>query len=159
MRKLVYVENDFKRFFKGLHIPDSVEIEPHLLAPKYEKLGVTKLVWREDTNTLIVHLQSPDLLIGERGKTIDALKEYMDCNIEIMEVKSLIEKYKPEPKTVRITEILNWAEQKTLELLTKTENVSSEDYDRNPDFEFIKLSGKNDLIGEILQDIRKRFNL
>ena len=151
MRKLVYVENDFRRFFEGLYIPNILECKPHPSAPKYEGLGLTKLVWREDSKTLTVHLQNPGLLIGERGKTIDALKEYMDCNIEIVEVKSLIEEYTLEPKTVRLTEILDWLEQKTSDLSEEMENSLD-------DFDYVKFSGQNDLLTEILGKIKKKFN-
>lgn len=151
MRKLVYIEHQFKTFFQGFYIPDIIECEPHPLAPKYEKLGVTKLVWREDTNTLIVHLQSPGLLIGERGKTIDALKKYMNCNIEIVEVKSLIEKYTPEPKTVSLDEILDWIERKTTSLELTLENCPN-------NHELKKLVGQNELLTEIVADIKKKFN-
>jgi ribosomal protein S3 len=34
----------------------------------------------------MVHLRRPGLLIGKGGRTINALAEYLDCKIDIVEV-------------------------------------------------------------------------
>ena len=49
-------------------------------------MGVCKLEYNNDKNVLTVHLRRPGLLIGKAGRTIDALKKYLDCDIKIVEV-------------------------------------------------------------------------
>jgi len=50
-------------------------------------MGVCKLEFEEETNILTVHLRRPGLLIGKAGSTIIKLKEYLECDIKIEEVK------------------------------------------------------------------------
>jgi len=47
-------------------------------------MGVCKLEY--ENKKLTVHLRRPGLLIGKGGQTIDALAEYLECKIVIVEV-------------------------------------------------------------------------
>jgi len=49
-------------------------------------MGVTKLEYDEDNNTLNVYLRRPGLLIGKAGSNINKLKEYLGAEIHIHEV-------------------------------------------------------------------------
>ena len=52
-------------------------------------MGVTKLFYDQYKNVLHVHLRRPGRLIGLRGRCIDALKEFLDCDVQIHEVTKL----------------------------------------------------------------------
>lgn len=56
------------------------------ITPNTFQMGVCKLDYDDNSNTLTVHLRRPGLLIGTAGATLNALKEHLNCNIQIIEV-------------------------------------------------------------------------
>lgn len=68
-----------------LYFDGGYDIEPNTNITTYQ-LGVTKLEYIDKTNTLVVSLRRPGLLIGKAGKNIDELQEYLCCKISIIEV-------------------------------------------------------------------------
>lgn len=70
----------FEIYFDGINNL----IEPEVGITTYQ-LGVTKLDYEEENNTLHIYLRRPGLLIGVRGKDYDALVKYLGCNIQIHE--------------------------------------------------------------------------
>jgi hypothetical protein len=75
------IKSLFVTYFDGCYGCDP---EPNV-ANTY-KMGVCKLDWDEQSDTLTVHLRHPGLLIGRAGSTINALQKYLDCNIKVIEV-------------------------------------------------------------------------
>lgn len=71
----------FLTYFDGCY---GIDAEPN--TPSTFQMGVCKLEYFEETNTLMVHLRRPGLLIGKAGKTIDKLKDDIGCEIHITEV-------------------------------------------------------------------------
>lgn len=57
------------------------------------QMGITLINYDELANELHVYLRRPGLLIGKGGKTIDALKVYLGCEIRIHEVRNLWDPY------------------------------------------------------------------
>ena len=64
------------------------DIEPIIKCSTFT-MGVTKLDFDLKTSTLHVHLRRPGLLIGAGGKNINELEEWLECKIDIHEVKEL----------------------------------------------------------------------
>ncbi len=52
-------------------------------------MGVCKIEYTESDNTLHVYLRRPGFLIGKGGSNIDKLREYIESEIKIHEVKNL----------------------------------------------------------------------
>ena len=52
-------------------------------------MGVCKLDYNSDDNTLTVFLRRPGLLIGYHGETINAVEKYLECTIKIVEINLL----------------------------------------------------------------------
>ena len=50
-------------------------------------MGICKLDYNVNTNKLTISLRRPGLLIGKGGRTIDKLKEWLECEIAIIEIK------------------------------------------------------------------------
>ncbi len=71
----------FLTFFDGCY---GVDPEPN--TPSTYSMGVCKLEYIEDKNSLVVHLRRPGLLIGRGGECINRLSKHLDCNIEVIEV-------------------------------------------------------------------------
>lgn len=78
------VYRKFELFFEG--IPNYVE--PIVDISTYT-MGITKLKFDLNNNILHVYLRQPGLLIGKGGETINRAEKYLDCNIQIHEVKNL----------------------------------------------------------------------
>jgi len=77
------VKSLFETYFDGTY-----GIEPQQINnPSTFSMGVCKLDFNVKSNTLIVHLRRPALLIGRAGKTIKDLEEWLECKIDIIEVK------------------------------------------------------------------------
>jgi len=76
------IKSSFEVYFDG-----GYEIEPQPNTSNTYAMGVCKLEFDVETDTLTVHLRRPGLLIGRAGIVIDGLKEYLDCNIVIKEVR------------------------------------------------------------------------
>lgn len=75
----------FETYFDGCY-----DIEPISKKDTYQ-LGITKIKYHEDTNILDIHTRRPGLIIGKGGKDINRLETYLDCNINLFEVKNLWE--------------------------------------------------------------------
>jgi len=75
------IKSLFEIFFDGCY---SIPAQENV-ASTYE-MGVCKLDFNENKNLLTVHLRRPGLLIGLRGRTIEGLKEYLNCEIKIVEI-------------------------------------------------------------------------
>ena len=71
----------FLTYFDGCY-----NVEPEPDTPSTYQMGVCKLEYFEQTNTLMVHLRRPGLLIGKGGRTINKLQEDIGCKIDITEV-------------------------------------------------------------------------
>ena len=74
----------FLNYFDGGH-----EFDPHPNTCNTFMMGVCKLEYDENDNRLTVHLRRPGLLIGKGGETINAVQNYLDCKISIIEVSLL----------------------------------------------------------------------
>ena len=72
----------FEIYFDGCY-----QIEPTPNTPNTYQMGVCKLEYNQENKLLTVHLRRPGLLIGKGGRTINACKKYLDCDIAIVEVK------------------------------------------------------------------------
>ncbi len=82
-RKEEEIKSLFETYFDGCY-----GVEPQVLNnTSTYSMGVCRLEYIESKNTLIVHLRRPGLLIGKGGETINKLKEWLDCKIDIVEVK------------------------------------------------------------------------
>ena len=75
-------KEQFMRYFDGTYD------HPPISKSRYGTygMGVCKLTFNRKTNTLTVWLRRPGLLIGKGGETYNALKEYLECEIQIKEV-------------------------------------------------------------------------
>ena len=78
-------KNDLKRSFE-VYFDGCYGFEPQPDVPNTYAMGVCKLEYEEQSDTLAVHLRRPGLLIGKAGKTINALTEHLGCNMKIVEV-------------------------------------------------------------------------
>jgi ribosomal protein S3 len=77
------IKSLFETYFDGCY-----DVEPQELDnPSTFSMGVCKLDYSEKDNTLTVHLRRPGLLIGKAGRTINKLKEWLVCEVSIIEVK------------------------------------------------------------------------
>jgi hypothetical protein len=76
------IKSLFLMYFDGSYVTDP---EPDT-SDTFE-MGICKLEYTE--NTLTVHLRRPELLIGPKRKTIDALTKYLGCKVNIVEVDLL----------------------------------------------------------------------
>lgn len=77
------IKSLFETYFDGCY-----DVEPQVQDnPSTFRMGVCKLEYAEDTDTLMVHLRRPGFLIGRAGRTINGLKEWLGCEIKITEVK------------------------------------------------------------------------
>jgi ribosomal protein S3 len=82
-RKEQQVKSLFETYFDGCY-----GVEPQILnGPNTYSMGVCKLEYDETKNILTVHLRRPGLLIGKGGETINKLEEWLDCKIDIVEIK------------------------------------------------------------------------
>lgn len=72
----------FMTYFDGVY-----DIQPRVKNLNTFILGVCKLSFDENENTLHVYLRRPGLLIGKAGENIKALQEYLDCNVYVHEVR------------------------------------------------------------------------
>ena len=77
------IKSLFETYFDGCYDVDPQEIGN----PNTYSMGVCKLDYDENLNKLTVHLRRPGLLIGKAGGTINKLKEWLDCDVAIIEVK------------------------------------------------------------------------
>lgn len=75
------IKSLFETYFDGCY-----QIEPIPNTPTTYSMGVCKLDFDKKTNTLIVHLRRPGLLIGKGGSLLNELKECLECNITIKEI-------------------------------------------------------------------------
>lgn len=82
--KSIYI--GFELFFDG-----SYGIEPNLGPRAYDTygMGVTKIYYDEENQTLHVAVRRPGMLIGKGGSTIAELEKYLGCNVHIHEVRNL----------------------------------------------------------------------
>ena len=71
------IKSLFETYFDGCHAQ---------ILSTYS-MGICKLDYNEESNTLTVYLRRPELLIGKGEKTINKLKDYLGCNIDTIEVK------------------------------------------------------------------------
>jgi len=71
----------FVTYFDGCY-----GVDAELDTPSTYSMGVCKLEYTEETNTLTVHLRRPGLLIGKGGRLINKLKKHLECEIDIVEV-------------------------------------------------------------------------
>ena len=77
------IKSLFETYFDGCY-----DVEPQYSDnPSTYSMGVCKLEFDDETNTLTVHLRRPGLLIGKEGRTINNLKEWLECHVSIVEVK------------------------------------------------------------------------
>tara|TARA_R110000822_G_scaffold139699_1_gene277268 strand:+ start:148 stop:411 length:264 start_codon:yes stop_codon:yes gene_type:complete len=77
------IKSLFETYFDGCY-----DVEPQVADnPSTYSMGVCKLDYDEKENELTVHLRRPGLLIGRAGRTINKLKEWLDCKVAIIEVK------------------------------------------------------------------------
>ena len=65
-------------------------------APDYDlpstyQMGACKTDYNEKTNVLSIWVRRPGILIGKRGRSVDKIKELLECEIHIHEVKQLWE--------------------------------------------------------------------
>ena len=74
----------FVSYFDG-----GYEFEPQPDVPNTYKMGICHLGYIEETNTLVVHLRRPGLLIGKGGRTLKEVEEYLNCKIDIKEINLL----------------------------------------------------------------------
>jgi len=75
------IKSSFEIYFDGAY---SIAPEPNV--PSTYGMGLCKLEYNIKENILTVYLRRPGLLIGYHGRTIDALKKYLECEIKLMEV-------------------------------------------------------------------------
>jgi len=78
------VKSLFLTYFDGCY---GIEPEPNV--PNTYSMGICKLDFNESKNILSVYLRRPGLLIGKGGSLINKLKEYLNCDIHILEVDLL----------------------------------------------------------------------
>lgn len=84
------IENDFseksrnKKSLFVLFFDGSCVVNKKHGTPTTYQMGVCALNYKDDI--LTVYLRRPGLLIGTGGQTIDALSEYLDCKIKVVEV-------------------------------------------------------------------------
>lgn len=77
------IKSLFETYFDGCY-----GIEPHHQDnPSTYSMGVCKLDFDNKTNTLTVHVRRVGLLIGKAGRTINNLKDWLECEVAIIEVK------------------------------------------------------------------------
>jgi len=76
------IKNAFLLYFDGYCGIDAIENTSDTFT-----MGVCKLEYKD--NTLTIYLRKPELLIGKHGHTINALTNYLGCNITIVEVDLL----------------------------------------------------------------------
>ena len=77
-----YIKRSFETFFDGVY---NIEAQPGTSSTY--AMGVCGLDYDTKSNTLTVYLRRPGLLIGKAGHIIDKLKEYLECEIKIEEIK------------------------------------------------------------------------
>ena len=53
------------------------------------QMGLIKLDYNEKENILTVYVRRPGLLIGKAGLNYSKIKEYLECDIHIEEVKEI----------------------------------------------------------------------
>jgi len=76
------IKSSFETYFDGCY---GFDAQPN--TSNTYKMGICKLEFNEDENSLTVHLRRPGLLIGKAGVTINNLEEYLKCKVKIKEVK------------------------------------------------------------------------
>jgi predicted transcriptional regulator len=82
-KKSEKIKSLFETYFDGCY-----GVEPQVIGnPSTYSMGVCKLDYDEKKNELTVHLRRPGLLIGKAGRTINRLKEWLECKVDIIEVK------------------------------------------------------------------------
>ena len=77
------IKSLFETYFDGCYDIEPQEVDN----PSTYSMGVCKLEYNEKDNTLTVHLRRPGLIIGKAGRTINKLKEWLECEVSIIEVK------------------------------------------------------------------------
>tara|TARA_B110000977_G_C10614254_1_gene313498 strand:+ start:25 stop:450 length:426 start_codon:yes stop_codon:yes gene_type:complete len=78
-----HIKSLFETYFDGCY-----DVEPQVKDnPSTYSMGICKLDYNVNTNKLTVSLRRPGLLIGKGGRTIDKLKEWLECEIAIIEIK------------------------------------------------------------------------
>lgn len=75
------IKMSFETYFDGCY---GVDPEPN--TSNTFQMGVCGLNFNEKNNTLTVHIRRPGILIGKSGVTIEKLKTFLGCNVEIKEV-------------------------------------------------------------------------
>ena len=63
------------------------EVEPIVKGINSYHIGVCKIEFTENDNTLHVHLRRPGLLIGRHGETINKIQKELECKIKLSEVE------------------------------------------------------------------------
>ena len=81
------IYRDFELFFDGCY-----GIVPEVQSSTYD-MGVSLIEYNQKDNTLTVFLRRPGLLIGKGGETIDKLKKYLGCEVNIQEQRNLYQKF------------------------------------------------------------------
>ena len=76
-----YYKSIFITYFDG-----GYEDAPTPDVPTTMQMGVCKLEYIRKENKLMVHLRRPSLLIGRKGRLLNALQEYLGIEIGIIEV-------------------------------------------------------------------------
>jgi len=76
------IKSLFETYFDGCY-----EIDPHPNTSNTYTMGVCKLDYDEKKNILTVHLRRPGLLIGKHGNIITELEEWLECKVNIEEVR------------------------------------------------------------------------
>lgn len=88
-----YTMEDKANYYKSLFITycdGGYEIDANPNVPTTYQMGVCKLEYIEKKNKLIVYLRRPGLLIGKAGHTLDTIKEYLKCEIAIVETNLML---------------------------------------------------------------------
>lgn len=77
----------FELFFDGCYM-----VKPDVTKCDTYTMGVSLIQYNEENDTLTVFLRRPGLIVGKGGETIDKLKAYLGCEVNIKEQKYLYQK-------------------------------------------------------------------
>ena len=80
-RRLSFFTFRFQSYFEGTYYDEPID----QLDISYLGISYFKLKRKNSQDILIIYLNRPGLLIGKVGRRIDALKEYLKCDIQIVE--------------------------------------------------------------------------
>ena len=75
------IKSLFETYFDGCYGVDAQENVSNTYA-----MGICKLDYNDNKNTLTVHLRRPGLLIGKQGRIIENVEKYLECKIKIIEI-------------------------------------------------------------------------